>query len=276
MPHYSNELINQRLRAIQERLEGFEQSAQRVAVQMTDTAAMLSPYRLYRALEKSIPELQPVIRKQILANYRTSGLGASPRSHEKDRGNAQPHGWLEKLVNQTTVKLISKMSKTDGAVVPIIEVTLGGTNTSGKQFEIVGALNWGAVHLKQSLREPYDPANKIRVPESVRAAAGAAAKRTLKKTAFTGSASLKALNAVRRGAVFHGVRVTKGLANPDKAFTRSGGRKKRQEAIWLGKEESAHGWAALPHPFFYFTAAQVQEIQGVMDNSIQQEIDHAS
>ena len=112
MRYYSNELINQRLRNIQERLEGFEQSAQRVAVQLTDTAAMLSPYRLHRALEKSIPGLEPVIRKQLLANYRISGIGFGPRNGEADRGNAQPHGWLEKLVNQTTVKLISRMSRT--------------------------------------------------------------------------------------------------------------------------------------------------------------------
>lgn len=275
--------FKQRLRHVEERLSTFEHNANRISLYMEDFVRRLSASRLYAILERSIKHVAPVVRKALMLNYNLCGLGSSPRNQEPNRGNAQPHGWIKKLINQTSVTLKVRVSTLDRALVPYIIVTLGGGSATEAQYEAAASLNWGAVHLHQELRMPYNPALKHIVPLGYHAAAGESAKRSIKKLALVGRVSKKALRALQRGAFFHGIQTTHGFGSniqqgarftqsKEHANTTSGPR-----AIFVGADrKNPIGWTQIPFPFFYFTPRQLQDFSEALNSYLIQEVSHAS
>ena len=259
----------ERLTRVEERLAGFATKADQILASLGKSTDGVDPVKIIRGLEKSVAALTEPIRRALLANYQASGVGASPRSGDKRAGTSLPRGWLKKMIQQTTVKLVVKAAYSDNTLIPVFEINLGGKTASPEERTVAASINYGAMHVGTDVREPYNPADKTRVSEEKRAAAGAAAKRSLKALAFTGRISKRALNAIRRGSHFEGVQVTKGLdVNRGTRQDKPGGR-----AIHLGPQH--HVWASLPYPFFYFTTTQINGFSDVVAGIIDQEITNA-
>lgn len=257
----------QRLRWLEQRLNDFEQAASKIQFSLSDDAKSASPSKVMRGLERAADALAGPIRQMLADNYRTSGIGNSPRSKDSGKqGNRLPHNWLKKMIAATTVKLVAKAAYGDGTLVPTFEINLGGPGAKTQERVVAASLNWGAQHVGMTMRAPVNPADMLKVPEAERAAAGAAAKRSLKKLALANTISAKAYKAVRRGATFKGVQLTRGLdVKRNSRYTKKGGR-----AIHLGPAQKV--WTAIPYPFFYFTPAQMTAIKNVVVSAIEQEI----
>jgi len=267
--------IKERLRKLEQRLNEFAQQANKIEMRLNDAAKDASAVRVMRGLEKAAAALEGPIRKALLDNYNTAGIGKSPRSrHREGQGNRQPHGWLKKMIAATSVKLIAKAAYGDNTLIPTFEINLGGPSADSVQRTAAAAINYGAMHVGMTMRSPVNPADMIQVPAEERSKAGAAAKRSLKKMALKGTISKKAYNAIRRGATFEGVQVTRGMDIQRGSRRAKGKNPATNRAIFLGPEQ--HVWASIPYPFFYFTQAQMQTLKSTVAEAIDREVANGS
>lgn len=264
------EHIRMRLLALEQRLQMLCARADKLSMSLSDEAKTASPVRIMRGLEKAASALVQPVRTFLFQNYKSSGIGHSPRSGKtKGQGNRLPPKWLEKMIAATTVKLIAKAAYGDNTLIPTFEINLGGPSAGAQERTVAATLNWGGMHTGVTMRAPVNPADMLDVPEEKRAKAGAAAKRSLKKWALSGKISDKAYKAIRRGATFKGVRVTNPM-NLDRNSRHAKGNNPRvHRAIHLGPQSGT--WSSIPYPFFFFTTAQMTTLKNVVAEAIEQE-----
>jgi hypothetical protein len=172
-----------------------------------------------RAVQLAAKKLQPDVVRCVLENWAAAGLGHGAGGGGEMAGALKKTRVFAKLKGKT-VRLSyllwakdvyydpKKYQGVDGR--PPVK---SGAGRKVPLFTVAGSLNYGSVRF---IGKQFKQREKIdlegRLLGFTRTPVGAKAKRTIKKIAMTGTATDRAVNAVRKGYTRKGRRLTQGIA----------------------------------------------------------------
>ena len=251
--------IQMRLQRFEAAMRYVQQLGTRINLKFDQQLKDTEPASLILAMDRATKAVEPFIRKVIMRHYQESTLG----THTK-KANYVHTGWIKAAINQISVRMAIKPIHGTRYFLPTIKIVFPTKVLHG--HVAMASLNWGAVHAPKSVRAVFDLPQRKVVGYSNRPIVGRAAKRSLKKFAYTGKISKRAKGRIERGSKFYGTQVTPGvkLSGPT-------GRKDRK-SIEIGSGMKVR----TPFPFFYFTQMDIGAISSGWNQALMKELGYAS